>query len=119
MSFQQFVDFVLSQANREEGIGFQKMNVHWRPISAHGFFCHINYTVISKIETYNEDKKMFLKMVGIEERMKEERIHVTAGESIRDETKTMFKKIRQEDREALKELYKYDFELFDYDPEMY
>ena len=119
MSFQQFVDFVLSEANREEGLGFQKMNVHWRPISAHGFFCYINYTVISKMETYTEDKKRFLKMVGIEERMKEDRIHVTAGESIKDKTKAMFKNIRKEDSEALKELYKYDFELFDYDPEMY
>ena len=119
MSFQQFVDFVLSEANREEGLGFQKMDPHWRPISSKGFFCHINYTVISKMETYNEDKERFLKMVGIEEEKKEERIHVTSGESIQNTTKNMFEKIRKEDREALKELYKYDFEMFDYDPEIY
>ena len=100
----------------EEGLIFSKMNVHWRPIISHGFFCSINYTVISKMETYSEDKLRFLKMIGIQDDIKEERIHVHGGESIQNKTKSLFETIKEEDRVKLNELYKYDLEMFDYDP---
>ena len=54
---------------------------------AHCFFCSINYTVISKMETYSEDKDRFLKMVGIKQDIKEERLNVRGGESIQDKTR--------------------------------
>ena len=66
---------------------FLKMNIHWRPISAQGFFCSTDYTVISKMETYDEDKKRFLKMVGIKEENTEDGYHVHGGESIEEKTK--------------------------------
>ena len=118
MSFRQFVSLVLSEAKQEQDLLFLKMNVHWRPISAHGFFCAINYTVISKMETYNEAKKMFLKMVGIEEEIKERRYHVHGGKSIKDKTASLFKQLNERDIEDLTKLYKYDLELFDYNPQL-
>ena len=93
-----------------------KMNIHWRPISAIGSFCSTNYMVISKMETYDEDKKRFLKMMGIKEEITEEKYHVHGGDSIEDKTKHLLKEIEDEDLQDLRELYKYDFELFDYFP---
>ena len=119
MSFPEFVGYVLSESRLEQDLEFLMMNDHWRPVSAHGFFCTINYTVISKMETYSEDKDRFLKMVGIKEDIREEKLHVHAGESIQDKTKSYFKEIKEKDREALKKLYKYDLELFNYDPHAY
>ena len=119
MSFPQFVELVISESRLEQDFLYLRMNIHWRPMIAHCFFCSINYTVISKMETYSEDKDRFLKMVGIKEDIKEEKLHVHAGESIQDKTRYFFKKIKEKDREALKKLYKYDLELFDYDPNMY
>ena len=88
-------------------------------MSAHGFFCSINYTVISKMETYDEDKKRFLEMVGFTEEINEGRFHVHGGKSIQEKTKALFRNIKEEDFEELTKLYKYDLELFDYDPHMY
>ena len=119
MSFPEFVGYVLSESRLEQDLEFLMMNDHWRPVSAHGFFCSINYTVISKMETYSEDKARFLKMVGIKEDIREEKLHVHAGESIQDKTKSYFKEIKEKDCEALKKLYKYDLELFNYDPHAY
>ena len=115
-SFRQFVKHVLSEARKEQDLKFLEMNYHWRPISAIGFFCTTNYTVISKMKTYDEDKKRFLKMVGIKEEIKEERHNVHGGESIQDKTKKMLNEIEDKDLQELIELFKYDFELFDYSP---
>ena len=114
ISFKQFVKLALSEARKSKDLKFLKMNIHWRPISAQGFFCSMNYTVISKMETYDEDKKRFLKMVGIKEEIKEKKYHVHNGESIQDKTKKLFKEIGDKDLKELRELYKYDLELFDY-----
>ena len=119
MSFHQFVEFVLSESRLEQDFQYLRMNIHWRPMIAHCFFCSINYTVISKMETYSEDKARFLKMVGIKEDIREERMNVRGGESIQDKTKSLFKQINKKDLESLKRLYKYDLELFDYDPHFY
>jgi len=119
MSFHQFVEFVISESRLEQDLQYLRMNIHWRPMIAHCFFCSINYTVISKMETYSEDKDRFLKMVGIKENIKEERMNVRGGESIQDKTRDLFKEIKGKDLEALKRLYKYDLELFDYDPHVY
>ena len=116
ISFREFVQLVLSEARQEQDLKFLKMNVHWRPISAIGFFCSTNYTVISKMETYDEDKKRFLKMMGIKEEIIEEKYHVHGGDSIEDKTKQLLKEIEVKDLQDLRELYKYDFELFDYFP---
>ena len=71
------------------------------------------------METYSEDKDRFLKMLGITEMIKEERLHVHGGESIQDKTEFLFKDIKEEVRVKLKEVYKYDLETFDYDPNKY
>lgn len=119
MTFQQFLESVLAEEKINDGLRFSKMDLHWRPIVAHGFFCYINYTVISKMETYSEDKGRFLEMLGITEMIKEERLHVHGGESIQDKTKFLFKDIKEEVRVKVKEVYKYDLEMFDYDPNKY
>ena len=58
-------------------------------------------------------------MVGIKRDIKEEKLHVHAGTSIQDKTKALLKEIKENDLEELKELYKYDLELFAYDANIY
>ena len=118
-SFGSFVKIVLGQARRKQDVEYLGMDVHWRPFNAHCFFCNVKYTFISKMETYDEDRNRFLKMVGIEEEIEEERMHVHAGDSIQDVTKLLFQEIPKKDREEIEKLYKFDLELFDYDPDLY
>lgn len=118
-SFGSFVKIVLGQARRKQDVEYLGIDAHWRPFNAHCFFCNVKYTVISKMETYDEDRNRFLKMVGIEEEIEEERMHVHAGDSIQDVTKLLFQEIPKKDREEIEKLYKFDLELFDYDPDLY
>ena len=118
-SFGEFVKTELGQARRKQDVEYLRIDAHWRPFNAHCFFCNMMYTAISKMETYDVDRNRFLKMVGIEEEIDEERMHVHAGESIQDVTKLLFQEIPKKDREEIEKLYKFDLELFDYDPDLY
>ena len=108
----------MSQAKLKQDMKYTGIDVHWRPFNAHCFFCNVKYKVISKMETYDEDRSRFLSMMGIEEK-EEERMHVHAGDTIQDVTKTLFQNITQGDRAEIIKLYKYELELFDYDPDLY
>ena len=120
ISFSEFIGIVLAQGRERQDFKMEKVDLHWRPINAECYPCSINYTVISQMDTYNEDKMRFLKMVGMkEEFMENHAFHVHAGESIQEKTKSLFQEISKKDHEELKKMYKYDLELFGYDPDIY
>ena len=120
ISFSKFVGIVLAQGRKRQDFKMNKVDLHWRPMNAECYPCSINYTVISQMDSYIEDKARFLKMVGIkEEFMENHAFHVHAGESIQEKTKSLFQEISKKDHEELKKMYKYDLELFGYDPDIY
>ena len=43
---------------------YSKMNIHWRPFNSLCSFCNVRYNVISKMETFEEDKRHILEMLG-------------------------------------------------------
>ena len=99
-----------------------KMFTDWRPYHDSCNFCQVQYTVISKTETFQEDKSRILRMVGQgkgEGEGEEERIHVHAGSMIQNVTKKHFENVSNEVKSKLIEVFKYEFEMFNYDSEMY
>ena len=56
-------------------------------------------------------------MMGIEDH--EVRLNVVGGNSIQNHTKACFGNITAEQRNALVDLYKLDFAMFGYDPDLY
>ena len=74
------------------------------------------------METCEKDRKEIINLVGLKyEEMKSnthDEIHDTKS-STKDLTKSYFKTLSMELKENLMIFYKYDFELFDYDPQMY
>ena len=74
------------------------------------------------METYEEDRKEILNLVGHKYEEKEsnshDKIHDTKS-STKDLTKSYFKTLSMEVKENLMILYIYDFELLNYDPQMY
>ena len=97
---------------------YEKMNQHWRPFNALCGFCSFNYTVISKTETFDEDEARIMELLGMEGR-EQKKLNSNAGDRIQNLTKTCFENISQEDKNALVDLYKYDFAMFGYHPEFY
>ena len=60
---------------------------------------------------------MIMELLGLQN--ENVRINANAGEKIQNLTKTHFRNLTDELKIALLDLYKYDFEMFDYDPNMY
>ena len=120
-TFEQFVrDTVLKEAGASESKKvFFQMNEHWRPSNAYCGFCNIHYRAISKTETFNEDKVRILDLLGIQPEKKNQRLHTHGGNKIQNLTRNYLKDIPPNLRTALVDLYRYDFEMFDYDPNMY
>ena len=75
------------------------------------------------METFEEDRKNIHKLIGLPYKkggqyhdMKE----ITESRySTQDWTKILFKNISQEIKQELRAIYKYDFEMFDYNPFLY
>ena len=118
-TFKQFVSEYLlpaAKASRNKKT-YERMNPHFKPTNAFCAFCNINYKVISKTETFTEDKGRIMEMMGIEDH--EVRLNVVGGNSIQNHTKACFGNITAEQRNALVDLYKLDFAMFGYDPDLY
>ena len=96
----------------------EKMNQNWRPYNALCAFCSYNYSLISKTETFAEDEFHVRTVLGLQDR-KQKKLGVTAGDKINNLTKQCFQEITDEERRTLLDLYKYDFEMFGYNPDIY
>ena len=95
------------------------MFTDWRPYHDSCNFCQVKYKVISKNKTFDEDRNKILKMIGVDEERRVERMHVHAGNKIHDVTKKRFETIPKEVKEKLIKVYQYEFAMFNYDTEMY
>ena len=118
-TFKQFVSEYLlpaAKASRNKKT-YERMNPHFKPTNAFCAFCNINYKVISKTETFTEDKGRIMEMMGIEDH--EVRLNVNGGNAITNFTKACFSNLTKEQRSAVLELYKNDFDMFNYDPYLY
>ena len=119
-SFEGFLtDVVLKEAEESEKPGYKKMFLDWRPYNTHCNFCKISFTVISKTETFNEDREKILEMVGEKGEDYNEQRHVHTGDQTQELTKQFFANISSSVKLKLLNLYKYDFELFGYDTNIY
>ena len=120
-TFEEFVkDTVLKEANESKSKKiFLQMNEHWRPANAYCGFCNINYTQVSKTETFNEDKIRIMEILGLEAEKKIQQLHTHGGKNIKTITQSFMENITKDLKNALIELYKYDFEMFAYDPDLY
>jgi hypothetical protein len=119
--FEQFVtEHVLIPANssRDKKTMFQ-LNHHWRPFNTYCAFCDINYTILSRTETFDEDRKKIIEILGLESQEPEQRLNMHSGNSIGDLTSDLFRNVSADVKLALIDLYQYDFEMFNYDPHLY
>ena len=67
------------------------------------------------METFDEDKRFILKMVGAKDPYKEI-MNKKTGTSIKVITKNFFQNVSKTEGAHLKNIYKVDLEMFDYDP---
>ena len=81
--------------------------------------CNIHYTAISKTETFYEDKIRIMEILGLKAEKKMQIMHAHGGNKIKNLTNGYLTNISKNIRTALVDLYKHDFAMFGYDPDLY
>ena len=93
------------------------MNRHWKPFISRCSYCSVPYAVISKVETFEEDKRFIGEMAGVQfEDIQENR---SSGGGTNELARKYFAQLDVQTVDQLYELYKVDFEMFGYSLEMY
>ena len=94
---------------------------HWRPIWQHCNMCQMNYDYILKLENLASEEADFFDILDPDHKLQLEqenlhnnhnRLNLTSGEI----TKLYLQQLNEKEVSALYELYKLDFQLFDYSP---
>ena len=90
---------------------------HWAPISASCGLCDLNYDFILKLESFAEDERFMMTSLGLDRFFPTR----TSWENRRGTTNSasvsaLFRQLNGAEIEALVELYKEDFDFFEYDP---
>ena len=119
--FERFVlENVLKPANTsQDKKTLFKLNHHWRPFNTYCAFCNINYTILSKTETFDKDRSLIMDRLGLNTGEPFKRLNMHTGKNIGDLTADLFNNISADVKTALQDLYKFDFEMFNYDPNIY
>lgn len=132
-SFPAFVDLVLKQyrgncsPSMYQAKSYQSqcefnVNLHWRPFASKCSYCDVEYDLVGKIETFDEDLKYIVHKKGLEKILRLENSgmnhHSTKG-STEKMTEHYFSKLTKKQGYDLYNMYHLDFEMFDYDPKPY
>ena len=108
-------NFVIKEANECPG-NHQCMNIHWMPYISSCSYCNFPYTYIQKMETFDRDAERILQKVNLGDLWKkhhqnnDRKTNITAE----DLTKSYFNNLSYDIKETLFNIYRYDFESFNY-----
>ena len=112
-SFPAFIDLVLNGYKGEK-----VSNGHWNPITPRCRYCDVEYDVIGRMETFDEDLRYIVMKKNLHEVLPLEELSLSMNSAKSMSTKTAKDYFSQISKEQIVKLYKYynlDFELFGYD----
>ena len=127
-TFPEFIDHVILKGKTGHGI-----NEHWKPAYMHCNFCQIDYNVVGRIEKFEEYLGYIVENTNLSTRISESNfstmhIHSSGIHTISPteyewnkklKVKKYFSSLSKQQMTDLHDIYKIDFELFDYDFEEY
>ena len=108
-TFWEFVQSILT-TNRLD------LNSHWKPWSLSCGFCSINYSVIIKFEDFDRERTQFLKETGLSD-IWSDGLHRNPSKSGKP-SEHYFKQLTKDDFSGLRNVFKYDILLGDYEDEI-
>ncbi|XP_015109685.1 carbohydrate sulfotransferase 11 isoform X3 [Diachasma alloeum] len=112
--FEEFVRWLLC-----EWRAGNELDMHWTPVLQFCTPCQVRFDVIAKFETLQEDQNYLIKHVHLEHMIRPEWKNPARGAQTRDVMKTYFMQLSKSQIADLYDMFKYDFELFDYSPDEY
>merc|ERR1711892_626085 len=106
-SFPEFVSYLLETP-------ITKYDEHWRPIFLLCPPCHFKFDVIVKMDTFNRDTQFILNQRDLKD-ISLHKKNSAKSKKENDLSKRLFSQISKKMVKALKEKFRIDFEMFEYD----
>lgn len=127
-TFYEFVRYI-TEMHKLKGKAMN-FDEHWAPYYQFCTPCHINFTIITKVETLKRDTDYVIYQAGLEsvllKPVKEKKLRVKTimnkakdGKNTKSLLKKYFKQLDKKNLEDLMKIYGIDFEMFGYDPTTY
>ena len=115
-AFERFIQILIAQENRNI-----INDVHVMPFWKRCDMCNLNYDLIGKMETFTQDSNYIMEKIGMKSPkiVVAEKEHVSSGNSSEEMAKNLFARLPNDLIEKLYDLYKLDFEMFDYEYKQY
>ena len=137
INFENFVDMVIKNSKRLcRRLNKCGLDPHWKPfISSRCGYCDIPYKVIAKAENFAEDQKFIGKLANIDFKplgrwiyfLNTFSVHndsfavtnVSSGGRTKELARKYFSQLSLDKVKKLYDIYKVDFEMFGYSPQLY
>lgn len=118
VTFENFVHMILDKSRRQcRQMNKCGLDKHWKPFISRCGYCNIPYKVIAKAENFAEDQKFIGRLANID--FKPIKTHTSSGGSTKEQAKKYFSQLSLDIVKKLYNVYKVDFEMFGYSPQMY
>jgi chondroitin 4-sulfotransferase 11 len=111
-TFSEFVDFLLAEAKSGA-----TMDMHWTPVTNFCTPCQVKFDVIAKFETLDEDQRYLIEKAGLGNVIKPEHKNSGKGKNTNELLMSHYAQLTRSQVKGVFEIFKYDFELFDYSPD--
>ena len=98
------------------------INLHWRPYASACSYCHIHFDVIGQMETFSEDARYIIQKSNLGKKISIDDIDVvkhSTKQNTTTMTKTYFSRLTKNQIQDLYQMYRMDFEMFDFDIKSY
>lgn len=108
-TFPEFVEFLLFEAKNGANL-----DMHWTPVTNFCTPCQVHFDVILKFETLDEDQRYLIEKAGLGNAIKPEHKNSGKGKNTNELLMNHYSQLTKSQVKGLHQLFKYDFELFDY-----
>ncbi|XP_053675166.1 carbohydrate sulfotransferase 9-like [Anopheles nili] len=113
-SFQDFTRYVIDQYHNNK-----PSDLHWRPINDLCTPCLARYDSIMKMESFTKDLDYLANRTQLHRKIKPVQMNHSRRDPVRRLIQKYFSQLTRQQFDDLYEIYRIDFELFDYSPEEY
>lgn len=109
-TFPEFVEFLLFEAGHHGN----NLDMHWTPITNFCTPCQVKFDVILKFETLDEDQRFLIDKAGLANVIRPEHKNSGKSKSTNEMLMSHYAQLTKSQVRGLHQVFKYDFELFDY-----
>ncbi|XP_073953775.1 carbohydrate sulfotransferase 11 isoform X2 [Choristoneura fumiferana] len=111
--FEEFVSYVLDEARAK-----RTLDMHWTPYTDFCTPCKFEFDVVLKFETLDEDQRYLIQLARLQDVVKPEWRNSGKGATLHN-INHLYSRLKRSQLQGLYNLYKYDFQLFNYTIESY